>query len=820
MKIIERRNSFNAGELSPFIDPRLDLSKYRSGASVMENFRPAIYGGAFSRPGTLYVAEQPDQANPGLVVGFEFSASTTMMMVFTQEEFTVFTTGDSPAVPVVDNDAVDGIWSTSQDYAKGTWIRSVVVGYEGIYYCTADHTSGAFDTDLGNDLWEATTAFKRPTPYQAGELQDLQFQQINDLVYIVHPDHQPRVISRLANNRWIIAPVVQEYPALREENATSNTLTASGVTGNVTITSSLAVFDPLHVGSRWLIKHRRDEPFETLALSAAVNDTSSPLFVLGEWSLTVISGAGSGNWEAVALVQRSYDKSNWETVRTLVASRADRSGIISGSEIDPCWLRIKLASKDGSTPTNGKYTLECVDPDHYGLFEVTGYTSGTSVSASVVFELGGTGSTAYWAEGAHGDFRGWPRSVCIHESRLMFGGNASQPQTIWGSVIDDFANFRVGGDDDMGLALTLGGQKANPVQWLVSQDALLVGTAGAEGPIGTRDSDKALTPSSVRAGKFTETGSAHIQAVPVQDTVIFVQRNGRKVWEFSFVFESDGYKANDLTLLAEHIAEARIIQAVLTKNPDNVLWCIDEAGTLLGLAIDRNQGVAGWFRYVTDGQFESVAVVSGAGEEDQVWVTVNRGGGRFIERFQPDHMRLVKDEDRPVICCADSAVIYQGSPATTIGGLAHLEGEEVAILADGSPVPRKTVTGGEVTLDAPASTVVAGLPYVCTLQPTPLETNDPASLSKVAVKGLFRVDLLLWKSLGCEVSGNAGMSFEAVPFIPQGALMDTAIPFFTGTKEVRVDSRNEHRVSPIIRQSEPLPLNVLAIHAHYEMNSV
>lgn len=821
---IERRISFNGGEISPFTDPRIDLAKYRNSASEMKNFRPAIYGGAFSRPGTIFIDHVADQDDPPVLVSFEFSQTTVFTMVFTAGEFTVYTTGDTPAIPTMTNDSVDSIWSTAKEYTRGTWIRSVTVGYEGIYYCNEDHTSGSFDADLAAGKWTLTTAFKRATPYLASELRELQFQQLNDLVFISHPNHTPRIISRFADNEWTIAPLVQEFPALRDENITANSLTASAVTGTTTITSSLAVFDPGHVGSRWLMKHRREEPFLELALSEVAGTASAPLFVLGEWSLTVMSGAGTGDWDAIAVVERSFNKIKWETIRTLPASRADRSGIITGTEIDPCWLRIKLISKEGSTPTHGNYTLEAVDPDHYGIFEVTGYNSPTSVGAQVVFELGGLGGTTYWAEPAWSDFRGWPRTVCIHESRLMFGGNAAQPQTLWGSIIDDFYNFRLGSDDDMGLALTLAGQKAHAFQWMVSQEALLVGTGGAEGPIGPRDNTKAITPSSVRAGKFSNTGSSFIQALPVQDTVVFVQRNGRKVWEFSFVFESDGYKATDLTLLAEHIVDGQIVQVALQRNPDSVLWCVDSGGQLLGLAIERNQGVAGWFRYITDGAVESVAVISSTGEEDQVWITVNRAGGRFIERFQPEHMRLLKDADseatQALLCCSDSSVIYNGAPTTTISGLDHLEGQSVCVLADGSPVADKTVSGGEIELDDAAAIVIAGLPYECILTPTALETNDPNSLSKVAVKGVTRLTVELWKSMGGQVSASNGEIWEKMPFLSQGDLMDEALPLFSGYKEPRVDSRSEHRAFVMIRQNQPLPLNVLSLHIWYDMNSV
>lgn len=908
---IERRISFNGGEVSPWIEPRIDLEKYRSSARRMENFRPAIYGGAFTRAGSVFVAEQPDKANAARLAAFEFSATTAMMMVFTDLEFTVYTTGDLPTVPVMTSESVDSLWNTEVIYQRGHWVEAEAwTGVPGIYYCEESHTSTdlAFDTAAGR--WTLTTAFKRATPYLAAQLPELQFQQINDVIYVTHPSHAPRIFSRLANNQWSIEMLVQEWPALRTENISPVSLTPSATTGTgITVTASAATFQPGHVGSRWLIKHRREDPFISYAFALeAVGDTSESLFVLGDWSLTVVSGSGTGNWECVVVVERSVTGGgDWETIRSMPASRSDRSGIITGTELDPCYLRLRVASKVGSIPANSKYTLEAVDPDHYGIFDVTAYASETSVTADVVFTLGEASLTRYWAEPAWSDYRGWPRSVCIHEQRLMFGGNASQPQTVWGSIIDDFYNFRVGADDDMGLALTFAGQKANAIQWMVSQGSLIVGTSGAEGPVGARDAEKTLTPANARTGKFTSTGSAFIQAIPVQDTVIFIQRNGRKAWEFSFVFESDGYKAQDLTLLAEHITDGQILQVALQRYPEPVLWCIDSGGQLLGLAYDRNQGIAGWFRYTTDGAYESVAVVSGSGEEDQVWVTVRRGGSRFIERFQPDRVRLLKDDRQELLCCADAAVIHDGRvtagtftvarmvadvdpeagweagrvqrltfsaasfPAAAagdeiqvtvngvtrrwtivaadgdgtldarahagvplamrgvplgpwlryfagVGGFAHLEGRTVCVVADGAPVPSRTVTGGRITLDGPALVVIAGLPFTCYLQPSYLETNDPNALSKVAWKNIHRVDLELWRSLGCAVSANEGESWERVEFLAQGDRMDGPLPLYSGYKQVLCDSRSERKTSPMIRQDQPLPLNVLSLHVWHEMN--
>ncbi len=833
MQIIERRISFNGGEISPWTDPRLDLAKYGMACRTCENMRPTVYGGAFSRAGTVYIAAQETPGSIGRVVPFEFSATTNLVLVFSNLLMRPWTTGTTPAIPQVTS-AESTIWTISTAYVKGDFVRNLAGTYAGTWYCTASHTSSGtdFGIDLGLGRWEQTTDFKIPTPWTADQLAELQFAQLNDRVYITHPSHAPRVLSRVGNADWTLEELALDYPPTRDQNITATTITPSATTGTTTLTATTGIFSLSHIGSRWIIKHRRDEPSVDLAVTATVGDTSAALFVLGSWSCSLVAGDGTGNWDVTAIVERSTDKTTWETIRTLAGSRQDQSGLITGTELEPAWLRIKKTTEDGSLPTNGKFKLEAVNPDHVGIVQITGFTSATSATATVLFELGDTTATKRWEEASWSDYRGWPRSVCIHETRLMFGGNAAQPQTVWGSVIDDFGNFLTGADDDSALIFTLANQQANAIQWLVSQDSLLIGTAGAEGPLGSRDGDKTLTPSNTKAGRFTQTGSKFIQAAAAQDAVIFVQRSGRKLHEMAFTFESDGYKANDLTLLAEHIADTPVIGIALQKNPEPVLWAVTSGGVLLGLTYERSQSVAGWCRFTTDGYFESVAVVGGDGEDDEIWVTVRRtidgSTVRYVERFQPGRWRLLKDatgdamvENQSLICCTDSSVIYAGSATDTITGLDHLEGEAVAVLQDGIPMESNpTVTGGQITLEFEASKVIVGLPFTATLEPTYMETGDPGSTSKIAWKNTNKVTAEFWKSLGCEVSANAGETWEKFRFIPQGADMDTAIPLFSGILDARPECRSTRQLGIRLRQTQPLPLNILSLHIHHEMNAM
>ena len=62
-------------------------------------------------------------------------------------------------------------------------------------------------------------------------------------------------------------------------------------------------------------------------------------------------------------------------------------------------------------------------------------------------------------------------------------------------------------------------------------------------------------------------------------------------------------------------------------------------------------------------------------------------------------------------------------PVWTLGGLDHLEGSLVQVVADGSVQTPKRVVDGSVTLDSPASTAIVGLGFTAQLQTPRLETK-------------------------------------------------------------------------------------------------
>jgi hypothetical protein len=60
------------------------------------------------------------------------------------------------------------------------------------------------------------------------------------------------------------------------------------------------------------------------------------------------------------------------------------------------------------------------------------------------------------------------------------------------------------------------------------------------------------------------------------------------------------------------------------QSPYNLLWCVRDDGEICVLTREINQEVFAWSRQITDGYFESVAVIAGDGGDDEVWFVVKR----------------------------------------------------------------------------------------------------------------------------------------------------------------------------------------------------
>ena len=292
-----------------------------------------------------------------------------------------------------------------------------------------------------------------------------------------------------------------------------------------------------------------------------------------------------------------------------------------------------------------------------GYAVITEFISPEQVKADVKRDFGNANATANWRLGAWSAGRGYPSVVTFFEQRLVWANTKNQPQSFWMSQSGDLERMRPdsfeGGaievQDDDGLDFTIAADQVNAIRWMSPGRQLILGTSGGEWSV-TSDGP-VLTPLDLTVRRESTNGSANILPVRISSIVLFVQRAKRKLREFVFSFETDGFRTPDLTILADHISESGIREVIYQQEPDSQVHCLREDGVLATLTYRREQDVVGWSRHLLGGSYqgghaviESMAAIPGsavAGSEnlDEAWVvvmrTINGVTRRYIEVFEP-----------------------------------------------------------------------------------------------------------------------------------------------------------------------------------------
>jgi len=466
-----------------------------------------------------------------------------------------------------------------------------------------------------------------------------------------------------------------------------------------------------------------------------------------------------------------------------------------------------------------------------GHLKITSVTSTTVVVGTVIVDLNETGSTTDFALGAFSDTTGYPSCVTFFEQRLVFAATLSQPQTIFFSKSGDYENFDDNyhgtvADDDA-IIYTIASNQVNAIRFMTATRTLIIGTAGGEFAVtgGATSSGVAITPTNIAINKQSNHGAANVDGISVGNATLFLQRAKRKIRELAYNFDVDGYVAPDLTILSEHITESGITQMAYQEEPNSIVWCVRTDGELLGLTYQREQQVVAWHRHIFGGTFssgntvcESVEVLPTDDSEYQIWVIVKRTINGVTKRYIEYLHNLDFDEtDDTSFNFLDSQLEYDGSPATTISGLDHLEGETVSVLADGATHPDKTVSSGSITLDRSASKVKVGLSYTSLLQTMRIDAGSQNGTSQSKTKRIYEITARLYESIGVEIGPDLN-NMERIPFRSSANAMDSGINVFTGDKEIEFRGNYETDGFIFVRQTQPLPLTILSLYPKLQTN--
>ena len=719
--------SFNTGQTSPLMEARSDLSKYFSACRTIENMLVTVYGPVTKRPGTKYIATAKE--NSPRLITFEYSV----------DDVYVIEMGDN---------------------------------YMRFY------RSGGQILDANDDVYEISTT------YNSNDLFNIKYAQSNNEMRLVDGNNPVQALIRYSHASWSIEDVnfttgpfqdEQSSPTFNysDDQCTGGTPSVASFTGG----SAANLFDDADafwedasspypgwakydfgVGVTKIIQKYTLQAYDGTRmpkdwqLQGSNNDST--------WA-NLDSRAGETGWATTEKRTYTFNNSTAYRYYRIYMTAGNNPSIARISEIEmmeknTSSIAIKAAATTGSgisiTATGNIFYAGHVgslwrikyssDPNVNGIIKIVSYVDPNEVTADILQPLEDTNDNYLWSEGYWSDYRGWPNALAFYQQRTVYGGSTSFPQILWFSktYTDTFDDFNEGDLDTDAFTMALTGQ--NPIQWILPQDYLIIGTSGSCGKYG--EQGKAITLTSPSYQEQSKNGSSSINALVAGNSVLYVERGDRKIREFLYSLQYDHYVSYDLTVFADNITESEIKDIAFQQNPYPLLWCVLNNGEIALLTFQKDQEVIAWTKIITDGDFESVVVVPSSSGEDEVWVSVLRtidgNDVSYIEQFQPINW----GSDANDCWFVDSGLSYSGVATDSFSGLDHLIGENVYVYGDGVIEPNEVVDpNGELTIDRAASNVIIGLPFTSKMETLPL-VIDPQD--KAMNKKITSIDFDLYKT--------------------------------------------------------------------------
>lgn len=485
------------------------------------------------------------------------------------------------------------------------------------------------------------------------------------------------------------------------------------------------------------------------------------------------------------------------------------------------------------------------DSGTIGFFVITAYLSPTAVTVTVLdacpAAMTGTPITD-WSEGAWSDYRGWPRSVVSHEGRLIFGGNNTLPNRLWGAKIGD-QTFLDEADVSLGSPTNLDPfaldiqQRSYPIQWLSPGKQLFLSTYGNE-VAGSATDTSVLGRLTFNFSSEADIGSNYIQGIRVNNAPIFAGRGGSKLFEFIFNFNEDSFRSEDISVLYEHFLRketavqvgigADNMKMVFAKNYGDLVFVRPRIGSAFTIMRDRPLNLNSAQEFVLGGNngsgvdpfIQDIAVVPTL-LGDAVFMVVNRTINSVavvtLERLENEFTGDYADFGASVggYSPAGVGILFDcahyedyGSPTTDASGFTHLAGESVSVIADGNYLGQKTVSGsGHITLDTAATVVWAGYDYETIIETLPLVQGSNIGTALGQISRIDGLQVNFERTMHAQYGSS---SDKLVDFLIRTTAhpMGSPVDLFTGFKKVNFSGDYDREVTAMVYSNKGLPMTV------------
>jgi hypothetical protein len=811
------QNSFASGEIPKQGYARQDYKKYANGAALMENYYVDYRGGAVNRQGSMIVGQCLQNPSNRFdtryvrLIPFTFSTIQTYMLEFGHLYVRVIKDGAyvleaGKTITAITNATTAVITSAAHGFNNGDIVYiSSVAGMTNInnnYYAVANKTANTFeirivqtDVDVNSLGWPIRTTggtaarvYTLTSPYASTELELLKFSQNKDTMTLTHVSYPIYDLTRSAHASWSFT-----------------SLTIGATIGIPTIASVTPALGAGSTGYTYIV--------------SAINADGTEEGVASSFMSTGVAKTMSSNptenvsvvWGAVAGASR------YNIYRTLEVPNGNAG---SGSAYGYIGTTTALTFVDAN-----------IDPDFSRSPVVSNYTpfSGVNYPACNTNFLQRhwyAGSTSFpetfWASQI-ANRKNFNKTNPVRDNESIEGTLSSLQMNAINDLVPMptglIALTRGNAFQISGGALTSGGAPA----------AIGPSTVTAF-PQAFNGSDPTLSPIVVDYDIFyvqamgatvrTLAYNFYVNTYTGDDISVFSSHLFENYMLKSWCYAIEPYKAfwivrNDGNLLnCAYLKSQEVIG--WSWHSTTGLWRsvaqIQEGDETAIYAIVERYFANRWLKYVErfasrrytedlsrawfvdsglqTGMTYPVATLTASAVSGEL-ITFTASSGIFTAADVTKTIRMnngvaviveyvsttvVKCDVKLTLSSLYPAISGEWSIATPImrvQGLEHLEGEAVYGLADGEAFGPKYVMSGGITLDKPASLVVAGKQIVSNLKTLYIDTGEPTIQSKrkkitrttarVAYTKGIKIghdenDLYPWK--GEQVLESAGYSFS------------------------------------------------------------
>jgi len=769
--------SFTGGELKPSLHARVDIAKYAVGCKTLRNWVIHAAGGISNRSGQRYIVKAKYDDRNAILVPFQFSTEQNYMLEFGDHYMRVYRNGGlvlntAKNISNITKANLGVFTSIAHGLNFGDWV--FISGVTGM-----NQVNGRFYIVNGvPDLDSFTVTDLFGTPLNTSQFNTYVSGGTVSSVYEIASPYAHTDLE----SKYEVPNVTQEKTGL-------------------IFTQSADVMTIAHTG------------YETRELSRSGHTawafstiTFAPQ-IAAPTALGMSGPASTGSTATISYIVTAVDE---ETGEESVGSTAVTSAVckapktwVAADYIDLTW-----------TGTATKYNVYKNINGYYGFIgPAIGTTFRDDNISPVVDDSPPQARNPFTGAGNYAG------AVGLYDQRRVFARTINNPDTVFMTQTSSYKNMNVSSPakDSDALQFTIASEQVNAIKYLMALNDLIAFTGSAEWLLAGA-ADAALSPSTVGAKKQSGRGIAPVKPLLIGNTALFIPSRGKKVRDFRYTIEADGYDGNDISILSSHLfkktrnVDKRAKNWAYQQEPDSLVWTVHIDGSLTSLTYQREHEVWGFSRHDTDGKYLDVCCIP-EGDVDAVYFiverTINGTPRRFIERMES---RDPDEDDLAYSFFVDAGIQYEANSLTELYGLEHLNGKSVTILADGNVLSSQTIgPEGKITLDAVYTTIAIGLSYKCDMQPMDVDTTTrDGSITKGKAKRIPRVYVHLYNSRGLKAGPNED-SLKELRGERTDELMGDPTRLQSRVMPIDIKADWKTQCSVFFRHDVPLPCTILSV---------